>query len=57
MPDQRAGFPLTRLAATNLQRGVEAITVVAPITHGVECYEAWRDESDCPHEQEARHGA
>ena len=21
-----------------------------PIIHGVECYEAWRDYQDCPHE-------
>jgi hypothetical protein len=22
----------------------------SPVIHGVECYEAWRDEQDCPHE-------
>lgn len=21
-----------------------------PVVHGVECYEAWRNEQDCPHE-------
>lgn len=23
-----------------------------PVVHGVECYEAWRDGRDCPHEVE-----
>lgn len=27
-----------------------AITSVAPTIHGVECYEAWRASTDCPHE-------
>lgn len=24
---------------------------VGEVVHGVECYEAWRDETACPHEQ------
>ena len=50
----RAGLVLTRRAATNLQGGMETITVVAPVTHGVECHEAWRDDEDCPHEKETK---
>lgn len=34
----------------HLQGGVNIIEV-GPIVHGVECYEAWRDDQDCPHEQ------
>jgi hypothetical protein len=26
------------------------VRVVGPVIHGVECYEAWRDDRDCPHE-------
>lgn len=28
----------------------EAIRSVGPTVHGVECYEAWRELRDCPHE-------
>ncbi len=29
----------------------EPIRSVGQTIHGVECYEAWRDDKDCPHEQ------
>lgn len=24
---------------------------VGPVIHGVECYEAWREDTDCPHDR------
>jgi hypothetical protein len=40
-PDQRAAA-----------RSVLGMPAAAPqIIHGVECYEAWRDLEDCPHER------
>ena len=30
----------------------ETVQVVEQATHGVECYEAWRNLTDCPHEQQ-----
>lgn len=32
--------------------GVDDVQVMGQVIHGVECYEAWRDGQDCPHEQE-----
>jgi hypothetical protein len=30
----------------------EEIVVVASVTHGVECYDAWREDGPCQHEAE-----
>jgi len=37
--------------------GRRQITAVSQTIHGVECYEAWRNGDECPHESRGRQHA
>lgn len=38
------------------QSPCSVVRVVGPVVHGVECYEAWREDRHCPHEQTSATG-